>query len=131
MPLTSGVSFDVAVAAICGLLITVRCAYRFFFRCTIHQTCHRKWRIDDAYMAFALLPLIARTVTISISFVLNPNHASTPATEEEAAALGISVDQLNEDRVTSQKLLIPARICYAMLYALPLCYASTHLPANS
>jgi uncharacterized membrane protein len=125
MPLTSDVSFDVAAAAICGALIIVRCAYRFFFRCTIHQTCHRRWRIDDAYMAFALLPLIARSVTISTSFVLNPNHVSTPATEEEAATLGLSVDQLNEDRTTSQKLLIPGRICYALfLWTFKLCLLS-------
>lgn len=77
--------------------------------------CHRRWRIDDAYMALALLPLISRTVTIVASFMLNPDHDSDPVTLEEAAEVGMSVEDLTADRILSRKLLIPGRISYALL----------------
>lgn len=70
-------------------------------------------------MAFALLPLITRTATMGYSFVLNPDHTAEPATYSEAAALGLSVEELDHNRVLSRKLLIPGRICYALLYARP------------
>lgn len=115
MGLSSDVSFDIASAAICGVLIVCRCLYRLLFTCKLHPTCHRRWRVDDAYMALALVPLVSRTVTIVTSFLLNPEHSSSPPTEEEAAARGLSVDQLAADRVVSRKLLIPGRISYALL----------------
>lgn len=115
MPLNSDVGFDIASAAICGALILSRCAYRLLFRCKVHPTCHRRWRVDDVYMALAILPLVARTTTIVMSFVLNPTHSTTPVTEEEAADAGLSVDELTSDRILSRKLLIPGRISYALL----------------
>lgn len=81
------------------------------------------WHVDDAYMAFALLPLIGRTTCISLSFYLNPTHTYDAATEEAAAARNLSVEKLAEYYVISHKLLIPARIFYALLYV-----AYTYLP---
>lgn len=118
MTIGPAVAFDIAVAAICSTLILVRCGYRLLSRCSVHTTCHRTWHADDAYMAFALLPLVARTTCIAMSFVLNPTHAYGPATEEEAMARGMSVDALQSIYETSHKLLIPARLMYALLYVL-------------
>lgn len=115
MALSADVSFDIASAAICGTLILCRCAYRLLFRCKVHPTCHRRWRVDDIYMALALFPLVARTTTIVMSFVLNPGHSTLPVTPEEAAAAGTSVEEMTSDRVLSRKLLIPGRISYALL----------------
>jgi hypothetical protein len=116
------VSFDIAASVICATLIFTRCAYRIVFPCKQHPTCHRRWRVDDAYMLFALLPLIARTATITYSFMLNPSHAREPATPEDAVDAGKSMDELNDDRELSKKLLLPARISYALfLWTLKLC----------
>lgn len=115
MVLSASVSFDIAVAAICATLILVRCGYRILSRCKVHTTCHRTWHADDAYMAVALLPLIGRTTCIAMSFVLNPTHAYGPATEADALARGVSVETLQYYYETSHKLLIPARIMYALL----------------
>ncbi|KAF4464083.1 hypothetical protein FALBO_9086 [Fusarium albosuccineum] len=114
MALSPDVIFDIASACVCAALILARVVYRVLFRCKLHPTCHRTWRIDDFYMTIAILPLIGRASCISLSFVLNPTHTYEPATEAEAAAQGISVDRLNDDRMLSHKLLIPARICYAL-----------------
>lgn len=119
MSVSSDVAFDIASACICAILILVRCGYRLLSRCKVHESCHRTWHVDDAYMAFALLPLVGRTSCITYSFVLNPDHIYGPATEEEAAIRGVSVAQLQHDFVLSYKLLIPGRICYALLYAAP------------
>lgn len=64
-------------------------------------------------MAMAFLPLIGRAGCICVSFVLNPTHTYDPATEAEALAAGVSTATLDDHRITSHKLLIPARICYA------------------
>ncbi|KAH7253015.1 hypothetical protein FSOLCH5_013848 [Fusarium solani] len=114
MALSSDVALDITTASVCAALIIARLAYRVLFRCKLHPTCHRTWRIDDFYMTIAILPLIGRSTCISLSFVLNHSHTYEPATEAEALAQGVSVDQLNHDRILSHKLLIPGRICYAL-----------------
>ncbi|OHF02130.1 hypothetical protein CORC01_02709 [Colletotrichum orchidophilum] len=120
--MSADVTFDIVTASICAALIIVRCGYRILLRCKVHDTCHRMWHVDDAYMAFALLPLIGRTTCISLSFYLNPTHTYDPATEEAAAARNLSVEKLAEYYVISHKLLIPARIFYALfLWSLKLC----------
>ncbi|KAG7046769.1 integral membrane protein [Colletotrichum scovillei] len=120
--MSADVTFDIVTASICALLIIVRCGYRILLRCKVHDTCHRMWHVDDAYMAFALLPLIGRTTCISLSFYLNPTHTYDAATEEAAAARNLSVEKLAEYYVISHKLLIPARIFYALfLWSLKLC----------
>ncbi|KAF6823337.1 integral membrane protein [Colletotrichum plurivorum] len=120
--MSADVTFDVVTASICATLILVRCGYRIFSRCRVHDSCHRTWHADDAYMAFAIVPLVGRTSCIAVSFVLNPTHTYGPATPEVAAARGISVSMLQEDYVTSHKLLIPSRIFYALfLWSLKLC----------
>ena len=82
----------------CLLLIIIRCSYRFLRSCKIHSSCHRTWHDDDAYMAFASLPLLARA--ICVSFV-------TELTREGASI---------SDLVLAAKLLVPARLSYALLY---------------
>lgn len=119
MALSSDVALDITTACVCGALILARLAYRVLFRCKLHPTCHRTWRIDDFYMTIAILPLIGRCTCISWSFLLNQNHTYEPATEAEALAQGVTVDQLNHDRILSHKLLIPGRICYALLCVKP------------
>ncbi|KAK1673117.1 hypothetical protein BDP55DRAFT_556926 [Colletotrichum godetiae] len=120
--MSADVTFDIVTASICALLIIVRCGYRILLRCKVHDTCHRMWHVDDAYMAFALLPLIGRTTCISLSFYLNPTHTYDAATEEAAAARNLSVEKLAEYYIISHKLLIPARIFYALfLWSLKLC----------
>ncbi|OBR05255.1 Integral membrane protein [Colletotrichum higginsianum IMI 349063] len=114
--MSADVIFDIVSATICAILILVRCGYRLFWRCRAHETCHRTWHADDAYMAFALVPLIGRTTCISVSFYLNPTHTYAHAAEEAAAARGITVESLQEYYIISHKLLIPARIFYALLY---------------
>ncbi|CAG7566076.1 unnamed protein product [Fusarium equiseti] len=90
--------------SICALLIVARCIYRFTIRCNIHSTCHRRWRIDDFYMTVAILPLIGRALCILYSFLLNPSHTYDPSTS----------DTVNAERELSHKLLIPARVFYAL-----------------
>ncbi|KAF4823887.1 hypothetical protein CGCSCA5_v001559 [Colletotrichum siamense] len=113
------VTFDIVTASICAALILVRCGYRIFSRCRVHDSCHRTWHADDAYMAFAIVPLIGRTTCIAISFVLNPTHTFGLPTPEDAAAQSVSIAQLEDNYVASRKLLIPSRIFYAMLMWLP------------
>jgi len=67
-------------------------------------------------MAFAILPLVARAVCISLSFELNPSQTFKLVTETDAAASGMSVAKLQENYITSHKLIIPARISYLLLY---------------
>ncbi|KAH6673915.1 hypothetical protein F5X68DRAFT_40765 [Plectosphaerella plurivora] len=122
MVVSPSVAFDITVAGVCALLILIRCGYRILSHCRVHTSCHRTWHADDAYMAFALLPLIARTACIAFSFILNPTHSYGPATEADAMARGISVEQLQWKYETSHKLLIPGRIMYALfLWSLKLC----------
>jgi hypothetical protein len=125
MAFSAELYFDIIAAALCTALILTRCAYRLFFRCRVHPNCHRQWRIDDAFMAFALLPLVGRTTTIVTSFILDPNQSLAPPTAAEASAAGLSLDAFTADRIASRKLIIPARICYALLYGvLPSCLPS-------
>ncbi|KAL3296282.1 integral membrane protein [Colletotrichum asianum] len=122
MIMSVDVTFDIVTASICAALILVRCGYRIFSRCRVHDSCHRTWHADDAYMAFAIVPLIGRATCIAISFVLNPTHTFGLPTPEDAAAQGVSIAQLEENYVASRKLLIPSRIFYAMfLWSLKLC----------
>lgn len=111
--LTSETKFDVAAASVCATLILCRCAYRLLFRCHRHATCHRRWRIDDTYMAFALLPLAGRTGTIVASFILNPKHDIGPSAAGMRAIVATHEDSWDDE--TSYKLILPARICYALL----------------
>ncbi|KAF4980175.1 hypothetical protein FZEAL_3753 [Fusarium zealandicum] len=114
MALSPDVIFDIVSACVCAVLILARCLYRLLFRCKLHATCHRTWRIDDFYMTVAILPLIGRTVVIALSFELNPDHIYDPATEAEATARGVSADSINDERMLAHKLLVPGRICYAL-----------------
>lgn len=114
--MSANVTFDVVTASICAALVLVRCGYRLFSRCKTHDSCHRTWHADDAYMAFAIVPLIGRTTCIALSFVLNPTHTFDLPTPEDAALQGLTVEQLGENYIVSHKLLIPSRIFYAMLY---------------
>jgi hypothetical protein len=66
-------------------------------------------------MTIAIFPLIGRAVCIVYSFYLNPNHTYDPATQAEADGWGVSVQDLDTERELSHKLLIPARIFYALL----------------
>ncbi|KAM5363523.1 hypothetical protein ACJZ2D_011966 [Fusarium nematophilum] len=104
--------FSVIVGAICGSLILFRCGYRLFSRCRTHPDCHRTWHADDAYMAFAIIPLIARTTLIYHSFELNPDQTFGLPTESDAAASGLSLAQLEENYTISHILLLPARVSY-------------------
>ncbi|KAH7016688.1 hypothetical protein EDB80DRAFT_703295 [Ilyonectria destructans] len=120
--LPSHVNLVIATAVICSVLILTRCAYRFLCPCKQHPRCHRRWRVDDTYMTFALLPLVARTLLMTMSFVLNPTTSHDPATAQDAADLGKSMDQINQDRVLALKLLVPVRLFYALfLWTLKLC----------
>lgn len=67
-------------------------------------------------MAFALLPLIVRTVLMTWSFSLDPETSHDPATLSEAHALGKTVDEIDADRKLALILLMPVRITYALLY---------------
>ncbi|KAH6955638.1 hypothetical protein BKA56DRAFT_706486 [Ilyonectria sp. MPI-CAGE-AT-0026] len=122
MALPSHINLVIATAAICGVLILTRCAYRFLCPCKQHPRCHRRWRVDDTYMTFALLPLVARTLLMTYSFVLNPTTSHHPATAQDAAELGKTVGQINQDWELALKLLVPVRIFYALfLWTLKLC----------
>ncbi|KAF4965708.1 hypothetical protein FSARC_6491 [Fusarium sarcochroum] len=115
MASSSDAALTFASTSVCAFLILARCLYRLIFRCHIHRTCHRTWRIDDFYMTIAILPLIGRAVCILYSYTLNPTYTHEPATQAEAEHYGVSVAKLDDDRVLSHKLLIPSRIFYALL----------------
>ncbi|SPJ70988.1 uncharacterized protein FTOL_00716 [Fusarium torulosum] len=114
MASSSDAALTLSTTSVCAALIVARCVYRVLFRCHIHRSCHRRWRIDDFYMTIAILPLIGRALCILYSFHLNPNHTYNPATEAEAETWGESVAEIDGDRELSHKLLIPARIFYAL-----------------
>ncbi|KAH6993167.1 hypothetical protein EDB82DRAFT_524253 [Fusarium venenatum] len=107
-------ALTISSTSVCAALIVARCIYRLVFRCHIHATCHRRWRIDDFYMTIAILPLIGRALCILFSFYLNPDHTYDPATQAEADGWDVGVQDLNSERELSHKLLIPARIFYAL-----------------
>ncbi|KAF4472789.1 hypothetical protein FALBO_297 [Fusarium albosuccineum] len=97
MALSSAVVVDIAIA--CG-----------------HAGSHRLWHADDAYMAVALLPLIARTTCVSLSFSLNPSHDRDIPTEEEAAAENTTIEKLQHNRTVGLQLLVGTRLNYTLLY---------------
>lgn len=84
-------------SVICVVLIALRCGYRLLCKCKIHVSCHRTWHQDDAWMAFAVLPLTGRSVCVGLSRQLD--RADAPLA----------------DLVLAQKLFIPARVCFALL----------------
>ncbi|ENH70891.1 hypothetical protein FOC1_g10003346 [Fusarium oxysporum f. sp. cubense race 1] len=90
MALSSTIEKDIAIACICSALILSRCGYRVYHWYKGHAGSHRIWHADDIYMAVALLPLISRTVCITLSFLLNPSSSREPATKDEAAAQHIA-----------------------------------------
>jgi hypothetical protein len=87
----------IVFTSISGVLILFRCCYRLLSICKIHTICHRTWHSDDAWMAFAILPLAGRCACIVESFIFDHNAADL-----EGQKLG-------------RKLQIPARIFYALL----------------
>ncbi|KAI1024336.1 hypothetical protein LB503_007036 [Fusarium chuoi] len=66
-------------------------------------------------MAIALLPLISRTVCITLSFILNPSSSREPVTEDEAAAQHITVKELEHDRIVGLQLLVGTRLSYTLI----------------
>jgi hypothetical protein len=84
-------------SAFCLIVILFRCGYRILSKCQLHTTCHRSWNHDDALMAFATLPLIARAVCTTYVLELR-DHDATPS-----------------DLVLAAKLLLVSRLGYAML----------------
>jgi len=122
MALSQELTLDIISASLSGTIIFFRCSYRLLSRCRVHSACHRTWHADDAYMALAILPLVARSTCISMSFVLNPAQTFGLASESDAAAAGMSVDQLNRRWVVSRQLLLPGRTFYFIfLWVLKLC----------
>ncbi|KAH7146600.1 hypothetical protein B0J13DRAFT_552338 [Dactylonectria estremocensis] len=118
----SHISLIIASAATCVVLILTRIAYRVLCPRKPHPASYQRWQVDDTYMAFALLPLITRTIAMAWSFTLNPEQSHDPATLQEAADRGKTVEQLNHDRELALKLVIPVRITYALfLWSLKLC----------
>ncbi|KAF5721685.1 hypothetical protein FMUND_3490 [Fusarium mundagurra] len=115
MALSSTVEKDIAIACICSILILSRCGYRIYHRYKGHAGSHRIWHADDIYMAIALLPLIARTVCVALSFNLNPSTSREPATKDEAAAQNITVEKLEHDRTLGIQLLIGTRLGYTLV----------------
>ncbi|CVL13555.1 uncharacterized protein FPRN_13082 [Fusarium proliferatum] len=106
MALSSTIEKDIAIACICSALILSRCGYRIYHRYKGHAGSHRIWHADDIYMAIAVLPLISRTVCITLSFLLNPSSSREPATKDEAAAQNMTVDKLEHDQPACQKGMV-------------------------
>ncbi|RKK40536.1 hypothetical protein BFJ66_g11453 [Fusarium oxysporum f. sp. cepae] len=118
MALSSIIEKDIAIACICSALILSRCGYRVYHWYKGHAGSHRIWHADDVYMAVALLPLISRTVCITLSFLLNPSSSREPATKDEAAAQHVSVEKLEHDRTVGLQLLVGTRLSYTLIPAL-------------
>ncbi|KAF5697714.1 hypothetical protein FGLOB1_12588 [Fusarium globosum] len=115
MALSSTIEKDIAIACICSALILSRCGYRIYHRYKGHAGSHRIWHADDIYMAIAVLPLISRTVCITLSFLLNPSSSREPATKDEAAAQNMTVDKLEHDRTVGLQLLVGTRLSYTLV----------------
>ncbi|EXK29585.1 hypothetical protein FOMG_14053 [Fusarium oxysporum f. sp. melonis 26406] len=115
MALSSTIEKDIAIACICSALILSRCGYRVYHWYKGHAGSHRIWHADDIYMAVALLPLISRTVCITLSFLLNPSSSREPATKDEAAAQHVSVEKLEHDRIVGLQLLVGTRLSYTLI----------------
>ncbi|KLJ09353.1 hypothetical protein EMPG_15216 [Blastomyces silverae] len=93
----------VICAALGALQILFRCGYRLLVKCGVIKSSNRSWGPDDSWMAFALLPLICRTVSMIKVFGLR---------------LSPSID----DQVVSQKLILVGRVFYALfLWCMKLC----------
>ncbi|CVL05114.1 uncharacterized protein FMAN_13057 [Fusarium mangiferae] len=115
MALSATIEKDIAIACICSTLILSRCGYRIYHWCKGHAGSHRIWHADDIYMAIALLPLISRTVCITLSFLLNPSSSREPVTEDEAAAQHLTVQELEHDRIVGLQLLVGTRLSYTLI----------------
>ncbi|PGH37085.1 hypothetical protein GX50_00068 [[Emmonsia] crescens] len=100
---TSEATQIVVSAALCSLQILFRCCYRLLAKCDMIKSSNRSWGSDDSWMAFALLPLICRSVAMIKVFSLR---------------LSPSI----EDQVLSQKLILVGRVFYALfLWSMKLC----------
>ena len=105
-PLTMAADKEIIQVAstsmLCLLLICMRGIYRLAMPCRnhTHVRCHRKWHVDDLWMAFSILPLTGRALCIAWSNSLLDEHTI------DAAKL-------------SRKLLLPGRVFYVLLYVFP------------
>lgn len=106
----------VVSSSFCVALILIRCAYRLLYFCRIHTTCHRTWHADDTIIALAIIPLIARATCIVVSFDLNPSQTFSPPSPSDVLFSGLTAAHLEKNYIIARKLLIPARISYALLY---------------
>lgn len=97
MQWTSEVSQIAIAAAICALQIVFRSVYRILGSLKLFPAIQQRWHADDSWMAFSLVPLIVRTVCMTLIFSLDTPLSTT-------------------DGVLKQKLLIPGRLTYALLY---------------
>jgi hypothetical protein len=97
----------ITTSAICFIFILLRTAYRLLYRCRVHTNCHRKWHVDDLWMAFSILPLVGRALCIAWSNSLLGQDAGVSAAEKYSA------------KMLSNKLLIPGRVFYVLLLVLP------------
>lgn len=87
----------IITSVFCLVLILFRCVYRLLKNCKIHTSCHRNWHQDDLYMAIAIVPLVGRAISIGLYCVLS-RPSATP-----------------EQTMLAMKLLLPGRLCYALL----------------
>ncbi|KAK0105394.1 hypothetical protein ONS95_004232 [Cadophora gregata] len=106
--MTSGRVLGVIVTSvICLICIATRTTYRIVYRCKIHVSCHRRWHIDDIWMGMAFFPLLGRALCVSWS-----DSASRHPSSYE----------------TAMKLLLPARIFYALfLWCMKMCLLELYL----
>lgn len=89
---------QIAIAAVlCAFQIVFRCVYRILGSSKAFPAIQQRWHADDSWMAFALVPLIARTICMTLIFSLD-KPVST------------------KDQILEQKLVIPGRLTYALLY---------------
>lgn len=106
--MTSGRIIGVIVTSvICLVCIVTRTTYRIVYRCKIHVSCHRRWHVDDIWMGISFFPLLGRALCVAWS----DTAARHPSTYE-----------------TSMKLLLPARIFYALfLWCMKMCLLELYL----
>ncbi|KAH9206520.1 hypothetical protein DL95DRAFT_347456 [Leptodontidium sp. 2 PMI_412] len=106
--MTSGRIVGVIVTSvICLVCIVTRTTYRVLYRCKVHVSCHRRWHVDDLWMAVSFLPLLGRALCVAWSDAASRN----PSTPE-----------------LPMKLLLPARIFYALfLWCTKMCLLELYL----
>jgi hypothetical protein len=93
----------VVSTVICFVLIAYRCGYRLLSKCNVHNSCHRTWRQDDLWMFVSVAPLVGRAVCVGLYNVNNGPGAS------------------EADLMLALKLLLPARLLYALTWVLQRC----------